>query len=156
MAVNDASLAQIVGRHFQRDFVAGEDADMVLAHFAARVGDDSVAVIQGDAETGIGQDFGDETAHFNEFSFSHVFSLVSRTVPLSRVRVWSVNAGASGAVALVDASGGPTRREVAVEEAWPLGLLRQRGVYRIARTPVAARTAAQIKRAGARRHCGLG
>jgi len=60
------------------------------------------------------------------------------------VRVWSVNAGASGAVALVDAFGGTNRRQVPVEEAWPLGLLRHRGVYRIARTPVAARTAAQI------------
>src|SRR5690606_29563460 len=75
MTVNDAGFAQIVRGHFERDFIASENADVVLAHFATGVGNDGVAVVEGDAESGIGQDFSDEATHFDEFFFSHVFSL---------------------------------------------------------------------------------
>src|SRR5690606_8042433 len=86
VAVDDAGLAQIVGGHFERDFVAGQNADVVLAHFSTGVRDDGVAVVKGDAKTGVGKDLSDESTHFNKFFFSHVFSLRGRTE--SRAACW--------------------------------------------------------------------
>src|SRR5690606_21169335 len=72
VAERDATLAEVVGRHFQRDFVAGEDTNVVLAHFAACVRDYGMTVIERYAKAGVGQDFSNETAHFNQFFFGHV------------------------------------------------------------------------------------
>ena len=44
MAKRDASLRQVVGRQLERDAVAREDADMVLAHFSAGVGNELMPV----------------------------------------------------------------------------------------------------------------
>src|SRR5690606_40368125 len=67
----DASLAEVVRGHFQRDFVAGQNTNVVLAHFATGVSDYGVPVIKRYTEAGVGQYLGDETAHFNQFLFSH-------------------------------------------------------------------------------------
>src|SRR5690554_660914 len=75
VTVDDTGLAEIVRRHFQRDFIPGQNADVVLAHFAAGVGNNIMAVVQRDAETGIGQYFSDKTTHFDEFFFGHETSL---------------------------------------------------------------------------------
>jgi hypothetical protein len=40
-----AALAQVVGRHFNIHAVAGQDADAVLAHLAARMGQDDVSLL---------------------------------------------------------------------------------------------------------------
>ena len=51
----DATLGQIVGRHFQRNLVTRQDTDVVLAHLAAGVCNQLVAVFQGHAKTRIRQ-----------------------------------------------------------------------------------------------------
>ena len=51
MTAVDAPLAQVVGRQFDRDPIPGQNADMVLAHFAGRVGDEFVAVFEGHSES---------------------------------------------------------------------------------------------------------
>ena len=45
---------------------------MVLAHLAAGIGDELVAVVQRHAKARIRQDFGHATLHFNQFFFGHV------------------------------------------------------------------------------------
>ena len=45
-AVGDATLGQVVGRQFHLDLVAGEDADVVLAHLAGDMGGHDVTVLQ--------------------------------------------------------------------------------------------------------------
>ena len=47
----DATFGQIVWRQLQRDLVASQDADVVLAHLAGGVSDQGVAVVQGHTET---------------------------------------------------------------------------------------------------------
>ena len=73
VAEHDATLGQVVGREFQRDVVTRNDADVVLAHLAAGVGDQLVTVFQRDAESRVGKHFGHSSAHFNQFFFGHVF-----------------------------------------------------------------------------------
>jgi hypothetical protein len=80
----DAALAQIVGRQFQCDLVAGQDADVMLAHLARGIGDQLVAVIQIDPETRVGQDFGNHAIHFKQFFFSHVVFPCSHSRPRKR------------------------------------------------------------------------
>jgi hypothetical protein len=46
MPKRNPSPGQIMGRKFHRDAVAGQDADVVLAHLAAQVAEDGVAVLQ--------------------------------------------------------------------------------------------------------------
>src|SRR5690554_1610029 len=72
MAEGDATFAEVVGGHFQRDFIACQNADVVLAHFSTGVRDNGVAVIQGDTKTRVGQNLSYETTHFDQFFFSHI------------------------------------------------------------------------------------
>src|SRR5574343_562144 len=67
MAEGDAALAQVVGREFERDLVAGQNADVVLAHLASRVGDQRVTVFVGDETERIGQDFPNDAFHLPPF-----------------------------------------------------------------------------------------
>lgn len=71
MAEGDARLGQIVRRHLERHLVAGKDTDVVLPHFSRGVGDQLVAVFEIDAETGIGEHFGNQAFEFKKFFFSH-------------------------------------------------------------------------------------
>ncbi len=71
MAEGDAGLAEVVGRHFDVDLVADADADEVLAHFAGDVGEDLMAVGQGDAKHRPRQDLGDLAVQFDWLFFSH-------------------------------------------------------------------------------------
>ena len=71
MAESDAALADVIGREFQRDLVASQDTDMVLAHFSGSIGDQLVTIFEQNAKTGIGQDFFDHALHFDEFFFCH-------------------------------------------------------------------------------------
>ncbi len=52
----NAALRQIIGREFQRHFVAGENADVMLAHLAVRVSNELMAVFKLHTVTGVGQD----------------------------------------------------------------------------------------------------
>ena len=71
MPVGDACLVQVVGRHFDVDLVADADADEVLAHFAGDMGQDFMAIGQGDPEHGTGQHLGDVAGQFNGLFFGH-------------------------------------------------------------------------------------
>lgn len=68
-AIHNASLGQVVGRKFNRDLVAGEDADIVLAHLAGDMGRHGMTVFQLDPEYGIRQGFGDRAFHLNDVVF---------------------------------------------------------------------------------------
>src|SRR5690606_21831138 len=57
------------------------------------LGDDGMSVVKRDAETGIGQDFSNETAHFDEFFFCHVYSFCGANVIHGRNCGWDQDAG---------------------------------------------------------------
>src|SRR4051794_41303184 len=59
--VNDAAPGQVVGRELHDDAVLGQDADVVLPHLAADVGEHSVPVLQFDPEHRVGQWLHDTT-----------------------------------------------------------------------------------------------
>ena len=54
-SIDDSATAEVVGRDFNQYPVTGEDADEVLAHFAADMRQNLVLVFQLDAEHRIGQ-----------------------------------------------------------------------------------------------------
>src|SRR3954447_12227936 len=61
VAVDDATAGQVVGRELHDHAVLGQDADVVLTHLAADVGEHSVPVLQFDPEHRIGQRLDDAT-----------------------------------------------------------------------------------------------
>jgi hypothetical protein len=61
VAVHDAAPGQVVGRKLHHDAVLGEDADVVLPHLSADVGENLVSVLQLNAEHRIGQGFDHST-----------------------------------------------------------------------------------------------
>ena len=88
MPEGHATLGQVIRRHLQRDAVARENADAVLAHFSAGVGDELMAVFKRDAITRVGQHFVDLALHFDEFFFGHSSPWVGgkQTQPLGSIR----------------------------------------------------------------------
>ena len=70
-AVGDATLGQVVRRHLDLDLVAGQDADVVLAHAAGNVGRDHVAVLELDPEHGVREGLENRTFEFNAIVFGH-------------------------------------------------------------------------------------
>src|SRR5689334_15629648 len=75
VAEDHAALVEVVGRHLDRDLVAGQHADAVLAHLAAGVGDDVVAVLELDAEAAVGIDVDDDALGFEQSFFRHAVTL---------------------------------------------------------------------------------
>src|SRR5580704_1607465 len=71
ITVNNSSAIQIVGRKLYRDFVAGKNADKVLAHFARDMRQNLVLVLQFHLEHGIRQRFQDHGHNFNRVFFTH-------------------------------------------------------------------------------------
>ncbi|CEE68314.1 hypothetical protein XAC2852_380087 [Xanthomonas citri pv. citri] len=71
-AVGNTTLGQVVGSHLNFDPVAGQDADVVLAHTAGDVGDDFMPVLQLDPERGVGKRLADAAFEFNGVVFRHV------------------------------------------------------------------------------------
>src|SRR3954465_6896212 len=59
--VDDATAGQVVGRELHDHAVLGQDADVVLAHLAADVGEHPVPVLQLDPEHRVGQRLDDAT-----------------------------------------------------------------------------------------------
>ena len=58
LAEDDSAAGEVVGGEFDFDFVAGEDADEMLAHFAGDVTEDlaaCAALLKAELEHGIGQ-----------------------------------------------------------------------------------------------------
>lgn len=58
-SVSYPATSQVIRREFDHHFVARQDADIVLADPARRVGEDDVVVRQLDAEVGVGMRFRD-------------------------------------------------------------------------------------------------
>lgn len=84
--------AAVVGRQFHADLVAGEDADVVLAHFAGDVRGDDVPIFQLHTEHGVGQGVDDSTFHFEAVFFRHaVEPSVSMGGPFNER--WAVKSG---------------------------------------------------------------
>src|SRR4051794_25321472 len=96
VAVDDAAPGEVVGRELHDDPVLGEDADVVLAHLAADVGEDLVSVAQLDAEHRVRQSLEDGPLHLDDaFLLRHVlrnpsvWSRPCRLVPAAqRARAW--------------------------------------------------------------------
>jgi hypothetical protein len=76
VAERDAPLAQVVGRQFEGDTVTRQDADVVLAHLAAGVGDELVAVLELHAKARVGQYFFHDTVDFDQFFLGHARVLI--------------------------------------------------------------------------------
>lgn len=70
----DAALGKVIGRHFDIHLVARQNADAVLAHLARGVGQDFVAIVQLDAEHGVGKDFGNDSFKLEQVFFGHLHS----------------------------------------------------------------------------------
>ena len=68
----DARLGEIVRRHLEVDLVANADADEIFPHLAGNVGEDFVAVGEGNAKHRARQHLGHRTGQFNWFFFRHV------------------------------------------------------------------------------------
>src|SRR5580698_8012780 len=80
-AVDDAALREVVRRHFDGDRIPGEDADVVLAHFARNMSGHDVAVLELYAESGVGQSLDDLTLHLNRIFFRHWGADIAQTPP---------------------------------------------------------------------------
>src|SRR4051812_34346571 len=61
VAVDDATAGEVVGRELHDHAVLGQDADVVLPHLAADVGEHPVPVLQFDPEHRVGQRLDDTT-----------------------------------------------------------------------------------------------
>ena len=69
VAVGDAAAVQIVGRDFDRDPVALEDADAKTPHLAGDGRQHVVAVLELDAEVAVAEDGADGASEFECFFF---------------------------------------------------------------------------------------
>src|SRR6185503_14578219 len=67
VAVVDAPARDVVRRDLETHAIAGEDADAMLAHASAGVGEHARAVLEFDAELRVRQHFLDGTVHFQHF-----------------------------------------------------------------------------------------
>src|SRR5688572_21082402 len=65
VSVCDSAARQVIRREVHRDPVALENADVVLPHFAAHVGEHLVAVFELYAERRVGQHLGHRAHHLN-------------------------------------------------------------------------------------------
>ena len=72
--VHDAAPGQVVGRQLHHHAILGQDADVVLPHLAADVGEHLVAVLQLNAKHGIGQGLDHATLDlYGAVLFGHYF-----------------------------------------------------------------------------------
>lgn len=74
-AENDPALGQIVGRHLDMYAVSNDRSDTVATHLVCSVTDQTMLIIEGDAETSVGQDLVDLTLHRNELFLRQSVSL---------------------------------------------------------------------------------
>src|SRR5688572_29488236 len=75
VAVVDAATGDVVGRDLEPYAVAGEDADAVLAHPAAGIGEHAGAVLERDAEIRVRQHLEHGAVHLQHFFLGHDKSL---------------------------------------------------------------------------------
>jgi hypothetical protein len=79
--INNAAPGQVVGRELHHDAVLGQDADVVLPHLSADVGENLVSVLQLNAEHRIGQGFDHATLDLDGTVFlGHYLSEILRVL----------------------------------------------------------------------------
>src|SRR3954466_6727921 len=66
-AIRDPPLGQVVRRELDQHFIAGQDADAVLAHLAGGVAEYLMAILEAHAEHRIGQQLNHRAAHLEQF-----------------------------------------------------------------------------------------
>jgi hypothetical protein len=71
VAIGNAALGQIIGRHFNKHFITGKHTNAVFAHAASGVGNNLVLVFELNAKRRVGQEFGDDTGKLQNFFFCH-------------------------------------------------------------------------------------
>jgi len=74
MPESDTRLAQVVGRHLHVHAITDADTDEILPHLPGDVGEDFVAVGQGHAKHGAGEDLSHCPDQLDGFFFSQVVS----------------------------------------------------------------------------------
>src|ERR1051325_9800768 len=67
----DAALSQVVGRQFQGDPVAGQDANSIPPQAAGQVGQNNAVMFQLHAEQPAGEFFQNRTGYFNAVFLAH-------------------------------------------------------------------------------------
>ncbi len=77
--IGDAALGQIIGRHFDENLVAGEDADAVLAHFSGRMSNNFVFVFKLHPKCRIRQQLDDNPGNSSNSSFDICFLMLQRS-----------------------------------------------------------------------------
>ena len=85
-AVDDATFGEIVRSQLHSDFVASEDANVILAHFPGDMGGHNVPVLEFHAKSRIRQRLGDDALHLYGFFFGQGlwFSLLQKAHELCR------------------------------------------------------------------------
>src|SRR4051794_31738445 len=76
-SIRDPTLGQIVWRHLDLHLVAGQDADVVLAHAARNMCDHHMAVLELHAEHRVGKRLENRAFHFDDIVFGHFFPWLS-------------------------------------------------------------------------------
>ena len=79
MAEVDPTLAQVVGGHFDRDPVAGEDADAVFLHSARRIGQRLVPIVELDTKARVGEQLLHGAVELDQIFFGQTDLLVKGT-----------------------------------------------------------------------------
>src|SRR3954467_4349973 len=83
--VDDAAAGQVVRRELNHDPVLGQDADVVLAHLAADVGENAVPVGELDAEHGVRQRLDDPALDLDgPFFLGHVLHISRASLLLGK------------------------------------------------------------------------
>ena len=73
ISIRDATLGQIVRRHFNRNSVSDQNLDIVHSHFARNVGQNLNSVIQLHPKRRIRQRFRDHPVNLDRSLFCHAF-----------------------------------------------------------------------------------
>src|SRR5437868_10547308 len=77
ISINNAPTVQVVRRELYRDFIAGQNANEVLAHLSRDMRQNLVLVFQFHFEHGIGQRFNHRCHDFNRVFFAHSLLKIS-------------------------------------------------------------------------------
>ena len=71
ISIRDAPFGEIVGCQFDRDPVAGENADVMLPHFAGNVRHNDMTIFEFNSKGCIGERFGNHSLHLYGFFLCH-------------------------------------------------------------------------------------
>src|SRR5439155_20536692 len=121
---DQATLLQIVGRHFDRDPIARQRLDPVLLHLAGGVGNNLVSGVELHAVARIGEDFGHQSFELDQLFFSHGGLQVDRGLALRSVGTVGLSIRAALAMQEGDALNAFTFLALAVS-----GLLRRTRLF---------------------------